>query len=205
MHAPLLPEQDETRVLDVIPPPELHLLLGIVNHLFVGFKKAWPMASEWPNLIHLKPVAYHGGQSFNGPDCHKLLQSIDKIEELAHLQNAFQAQPWIHAFRLFKQVVHSCFGMVLEKNFEEKISSFKSACTELPISITPKLHILFHHVKQFIDLENLPLGIFSEQASESVHHHFGTHWSQRYKRDMMQPDYEAHLLQAVIDYNSKHI
>ena len=44
VYDPLLPEDDDTTVLSVIPPPELHLMLGIVNLLF----KAWGgQIAEW--------------------------------------------------------------------------------------------------------------------------------------------------------------
>ena len=110
---PLLPESDDTKVIDVIAPPELHLLLGIVNHLFSTLSKVWPSVHEWPKNLQIRPAAYHGGESFNGPSCHKLLQNIDKLDFLVQSNGAFNAQPWISAFRCFKTVVHSCFGMEL--------------------------------------------------------------------------------------------
>jgi len=36
-----------TPVLDVIPPPELHLMLGPVNHLYDELNKVWPKSDEW--------------------------------------------------------------------------------------------------------------------------------------------------------------
>jgi hypothetical protein len=41
-------------VLSIIPPPELNLLLGVVNHLFVGLKKVWPDAEQWPQMSRCK-------------------------------------------------------------------------------------------------------------------------------------------------------
>jgi hypothetical protein len=71
--------------------------------------------------------------------------------------------------------------------------------------VTPKLHIVFHHVAQFIQKKKKPLGFFSEQASETVHHDFGRHWSERYKRQKDHPDYNKQLLNAIVNYNSKHL
>ena len=104
VNEPILPEEDHTTVLSIIPPPELNLLLGVVNHLFVGLKKVWPIAEQWPQMSHVKSVAYHGGDSFNGPGCHKLLQNIDKL--LKTQKSALFVLPWIAAFRDFKKVVH---------------------------------------------------------------------------------------------------
>ena len=87
-------------------------------------------------------------------------------------------------------MVHACFGMKLEPDFEDKIHEFKILCEELPISITPKLHILFYHVPEFVKAVNNSLGLYSEQTSELVHHDFGILWNQRYKREIIHPDYE---------------
>ena len=114
---PILPLDDAVEVLDVIPPPELHLLLGAVNHLFQGMKRAWELADSWPEHLHIKPAPYHGGHLFNGPACHKLLQNIDQLELIAQTTSSFQVQPFIQAFRDFKEVVHACFGKELDHQF----------------------------------------------------------------------------------------
>ena len=85
------------------------------------------------------------------------------------------------------------------------IQEFKEACQQLPISTTPKLHILYHHVGQFIQQTRKPLGLFSEQSAESLHHDFEGQWNGRFKRDMSHPDYQSQLLNCVVEYNSKHI
>jgi hypothetical protein len=77
--------------------------------------------------------------------------------------------------------------MKLEPDFEDKIQEFKILCEELPISITQKLHILFHHVQEFVKAVNNSLGLYSEQTSELVHHDFGILWSQQYKQEIIHP------------------
>jgi hypothetical protein len=75
----------------------------------------------------------------------------------------------------------------------------------LPISTTPKLHILYHHVGQFIQQTRKTLGLFSEQSAESLHHDFEGQWNGRFKRDMSHPDYQSQLLNCVVEYNSKRL
>ena len=205
VHEPILPGSDDAEILDVLAPPELHLLLGIVNHLFRGMKTIWDAASIWPEKLHISPASYHGGENFNGPGCHKLLQNIDQLELLVQTSSSFQAQPFVQAFRDFRAVVHSCFGMSLGQDFAQLIQTFKESCSHLPVSITPKLHILFFHVPEFIQRRNMPLGIFSEQGSETVHQDFQKFWDTRYKRDMSHPNYADQLLTSIIHYNSKHL
>lgn len=48
------------------------------------------------------------------------------------------------------------------------------------------------------------LGLFNEQASESVHSNFDITWN-RYKATKSSPVYDKRLLAAVVDYNSSHL
>ena len=68
VHLPLLNFHDDMLVLEAIPPMELHLLLGVVNHLFKNLCDLWPDAKQWPTTLHLSIQLFHGGH-FNGNDC----------------------------------------------------------------------------------------------------------------------------------------
>lgn len=71
------------------------------------------------------------------------------------------------------------------------------------ISITSKLHILFVHVPQFIEMTASSLGFYSEQASESVHYAFNCHVD-NYKLSKNKKKNEK-LLRAVCTLNSLRI
>ena len=202
---PILPHEDDTEVLNVIPPPELHLMLGAVNHLFQGMKRVWELADLWPEQLSIKPAPYHGGHNFNGPACHKLLQNVDQLEVIAQRRSSFEVQPFVQAFRDFKAVVHSCFGNELSQDYATQIEQFKKSCINLPITITPKLHIIFQHIPEFIERNKVALGIFSEQALESAHSDYQSFWETRFKRQLFHPEYCEQLLKSVVEYNSKHL
>ena len=78
--------QTKAKVLDVIAPPEFHLLLGIVNHL-VQYLQKEILFCQYFAKHDIKAIAYHGGKSFNGPSFIKLLQTIDKIEQIVQANN----------------------------------------------------------------------------------------------------------------------
>ena len=59
---------ESTPVLLVVPPPELHLMMGTVSHLFNNLEKVWPGATAWLDTCHVKMGDYHGG-AFEGNDC----------------------------------------------------------------------------------------------------------------------------------------
>jgi len=118
IHLPLINMDDSTLILDVIPPMELNLLLGIINHLFKNLSDLWPGAKEWPTLLHIQ-------LHFASNECHKLLQNLDILQRLAEKACACQSFGFIETLRHFKKVVTSCFGTTLQDDYKEKIQIFK--------------------------------------------------------------------------------
>ena len=75
------------------------------------------------------------------------------------------------------------------------------------MTITPKIHIIEHHIVDFIKLkgEEHGLGWWSEQAFESMHSDMKKEWNSVKISDLNHPDFPERLLNFVIRYNSKHI
>ena len=195
-HPPILSGADDTLILDILPPPELHLLLGIVNHIFQKMKSVWPNAEKWPTSLNMKLSPYHGGM-FEGNDCGKLLRNVDRLQQLAEAESAFQVIGFIEALRKFDAVVKSCFGSDLEDDFLEKIQQFQDSNLAIPnASVTPKINVVFHHIKDFVNRHMSPLGIYSEQVVDVAHQDFSHHW-QRYKRLPFHPEYALGLKTAL--------
>ena len=75
-----------TLTLDLVPPMELHLMLGVVNDLYDHLDKQLEenncpiTANDWSAPLGLKRLHYHGGQ-FNGNQCKKLLSNTKILEE----------------------------------------------------------------------------------------------------------------------------
>ena len=63
--------------------------------------------------------------------------------------------------------------------------------------ITPKVHCVFEHIVQFLEIKELKtgLGAWSEQAMESVHHDLKLEW-ERSKVGPNHTDYESILFKA---------
>ena len=132
------------------------------------------------------------------------MKNVDILQEKAEAAAAFAAFPFIDTFRKFEKVLVACFGMQLDKNYQEHIENFRSSYHDLPATITPKVHAVFFHVSQFISQNHKGLGHYSEQATEALHSNFKPHW-QRLKRQTTHSEYGKHLLNCVVDFNSKHI
>ena len=179
------------------------LFVNIGDALFSGLLKVWPEAAAWTKMCHVAPEHFHGG-AFNGNSCKVLLEKTDLLQSLCPLD----AEPFVQAFRDFKDVVEASFGAFLDKNLHEKITNFKTSYMDLVslgfIKVTPKVHTVFYHIQEFCSKENVGLGRHSEQASESVHRRFNLIYF-KYKVNKSHPEYDLYLLKAVKEFNCSNL
>ena len=218
VHMPLLPGADDVLVLDVLPPMELHLLLGTVNRLVDHLEQTLTDSGsrltiqQWISRLGLTRCSFHGGQ-FDGNSCKKLLTSVDVLQSLAEDAGAFCAMPVVEALRALRTVVTGCFGQDVSGDVVERVAAYREAYLALGITVTVKKHAIFAHVAEFCVARDRGLGLFSEQASESVHADFAAVWS-RYKVSSANAAYHQYLpsiptypqlLRAVEVYNCRHM
>ena len=88
IHLPLFSKTDNTSILELIPPPELHLLLGSFNHLYDGLENEWKGATEWAKKTNVQRVAWRGRDGrghFQGNECRKLLKNLDLLDTMVPL------------------------------------------------------------------------------------------------------------------------
>ena len=206
---PLFNDADSVRTIDLIPPCELHLLLGPVNHMLEELLKIWPECDQWVAGCN----AYRRGQDhgqLNGNGCSKLLQE----ESLIHLENFIPEEFAIFgsAFRAFSDILKGCYSYKVSQSIENDIEKFRQIYLKLNITITPKVHIVLDHLYPFLKDVNTTkpkdkwsgLAMYSEQAFESVHAHFKKRW-EHYKVNLDSEEYDQKLLRAVCCYNSLSI
>lgn len=201
VHPSLIKRIDlSTKVLEVVPPPELHLFLGPVNAIYCGLAEAWDGIGEWIKACHVEREAMFGG-SFTGNSCRTLLSKIDLLRSMCPLD----CLKFVDAFSCFSKVVSACYGDQLDPNFRRHIQKFQDSYATLGINVTPKVHAVFHHVGDFCELHNRGLGPWSEQSSEAVHHDFSVVWEDFKVKSCHHPDFCHRLLRAVSTYNSRHL
>ena len=136
IHPSIIGEMDDsTPVLTIVPPPELHLLLGPVNHLYNEINKVWPQSEDWLKSCFVKKSEYHGG-SFEGNDCRKLLKNTNLLRELCPKEH----EQYVNTFSFFNDLVSSCYGLELHPTYKANIAKFKKEFLKLKISVTPKIH-----------------------------------------------------------------
>ena len=210
----LIVPDDDQLVIDALPPMELHLFLGVVNHIYNHLDSSLKAgncsitAADWSVPLGMTRAEHYGGQ-FNGNQCQKLLDHVDRLETLLKDASALDiGGPSLDALRAFNEVVAACFKVTLQPDFQAKIKAFEACYLKLDLSVTPKVHAVCVHVPQFLQRNGegkKGLGYWSEQASESVHRDWDKLWvDSSYKRALSHKDYQKKLLACAIRYNSRH-
>ena len=203
---------DEVQILDLIPPPELHLMLGVTSKIYEEVLLRLERDGEdrqrvehWAAARNIVREEYRGG-ALEGNKCRALLKSAcDLGRQLPTKYKVFAV-----ALAHFNKVVTACFGKELQqedetqKGWEDVIRGFHEVYLACNISITPKVHAVLVHVPQWCAKFKRGLGYASEQASEAVHHDFKTRWG-HYKVNSQNPNYGDHLLRCVVSYNGLHV
>ena len=76
----------------------------------------------------------------------------------------------------------------------------------IDVSLSLKLHVLFCHLEKSLDyLKGYGLGVWSEQAGESIHREFFKFWNYYKINCMENVSYSTNLLRAVIAFSSRHL
>ena len=215
------------KIIDMMPPPELHMLLGLGNDFFDLLRKRLTTCPRGIQLLkdfclkwNLERVDYYGsgegdglrGQ-FAGNGCKTLLDHVDGHEGLVYFLSkdaeALQlVQPILDAMRAFNVVRKQCFGVILDANYKDSIKTFANLWIKCERSITLKCHVLFVHVVHFLErnAEKYPgkgLGFWGEQAAESIHSKWETFWARR-KVPTTHKDYDKILFWALVEFNATH-
>ena len=197
----LSPTQGSLPLLFLIPPPELHLMLGPFKDFFNATLEIFPEAVQWPQEIFKNQKPYHGGE-FVGNDCRDLLKNVDTLERLAYKYSKLQALQFVRLFRAFRDVIKSCFGGELHQDYLDRIDEFKTSLFATGMRITPKMHIIIFHIPQWCGHFKKSLGLYSEQTLESSHKKFKKYFD-RYKVAQLNPRFGEQLKSAVCSFNSK--
>ena len=65
--------------------------------------------------------------------------------------------------------------------------------------------MIIHHLAEYIEMEGMGMGLFSEQTGESLHSDFKKHWLRYQVKNENAPSYAKNLYKAVVSHNSIHV
>ena len=110
--------------------------------------------------------------------------------------------------------MESCIGIDLNPTYKDDIDEFNNEILSLITYVdkylriirkpTWKIHILVTHLKPFLEMKQVGLGIFCEQSSEAAHCVLKP-TLQRFKRKADHRLHGTKLLRAVSDFSSKNM
>ena len=199
----------ETTILSTIPLPELHLLMGTVNWALVLIYKRVDK-DNLQRRMRTKSITVHGyhGGGLDGGNSMQFLNELDFVFETL----PEELEPVYTMLSRFRTVVKGCFGMELSSTFGEDIDEFKISVVNLlqyahevlktKFEPTWKVHILYAHLKPFLEEKMVGLGIFCEQTSESAHC-IAKPTQKRFKRRSDHKDHGKNLSRAACDLTAK--
>ncbi|KAJ6648687.1 hypothetical protein Bhyg_03918 [Pseudolycoriella hygida] len=192
VNLPLFEEPDDMPVIEKAVIPELHEIQGIVNHVF--FDGLVPIlgrenALKWPKKLNLISKNYHG-EKFEGNACRRLLKESDKLND----KDVLQETPTLKIAELLKaldKLVNASFKSErLNEEWHQHLTTVKRIFPATNLSFTLKIYVLLEHLEHGIHyLNGNSLGMWSEQAGESVHREFLKYWS-KYQRLRMADRYK---------------
>jgi G:T-mismatch repair DNA endonuclease (very short patch repair protein) len=189
-----------TSVLSIVPPPSLHIKLGIVNKLYSELLKLFPNLDDWPKSLYITKERYHG-ETFEGNECNRLLANLDMLSSMLPRN----LMPYHSCFLAFRDAMQACFGSSLDPSYSQKILEFENSYKALGISITSKVHIMTRHVPEFLEMHGKPLAQFSEQVVEHCHSKFDRLFNSYRIKDIHHTAYIDQLYRAILHFNSYHI
>jgi hypothetical protein len=185
-------------ILSKIPPPELHIMLGVTNKIFDELNRKWEenKAYKWAEERSIARAHYHGG-CLDGNSCKTLLSKADQLYDALprHLGK------FADALRAFNKVRIACLILgptVQPRNtvISECIYGSRNQCNHQSSFCLDSRAVLLH---QKAKRPRHFLG-----AGQSVHADFGSVYA-NYKCPENHPEYAPRLRSAVVKYNSLHV
>ena len=210
----LLAGDPGTKVLCILFPPELHLLIGIVDKHLQGLEKVFGLCwvDNFLKNMNIVRKSYQGSHALEGNQSSMFLKKLPQLEQ-AIMEESDQLKveglPLLQSLRAFRKVQEACFGQYLQEGYEQHIEVFSRVYNALEnMTITPKIHIVEHHLVDFFrEMEDSKhgLGWYSEQAFEAMHYDMLQEWERVKISDHNHPDFGAKLLKFVLGYNARHL
>jgi hypothetical protein len=172
--APLIKGNDndqDTIILEKVPPPPLHLKLGAINALMKGPESSDPKGVQtFVKKMSLVKENYHR-KNYEGNECNKILKNLNLLRKTL-LEIDIVAKV-IKAMKTFQAFSEACCGIKPTKNWENSIENFSQAWLKLNVehgvSVPNKVHIIIDHVFDYISKTGKWLGRVTDQVVESCH------------------------------------
>lgn len=128
INPPIISGDEDDEIIYLIPSPELHIMIGVVNKLYTHMlEECQDCTLQWAKMCNVTRQIRHGSPSFAGNACRKLLNSVDKLRSIADIKYL----KYVECFSDFNSVVNSCFSQVLNPEYVTCIQNFRQSYSDL--------------------------------------------------------------------------
>ena len=113
---------------------------------------------------------------------------------------------YVDAFDSFDVLTKNCFRKELLADYLIDLENFKQAFKNTNIKTkSTKFHILFSHLPEFLEKTNKGLGLYSEQAGETLHSRFRQYAESKLPKNHTSESYAESLKKIILSYNIERI
>jgi len=117
-------EDPKSLLQDLVPPPELHLLIGFVSLLGVSLMDLWPGFDDWLKSKNILQRGYQG-RGWDGNNSNTILKHLDTLEEEVRKTVPHLIQ-FIECLKHFREIKSACFGNTLEPGIKKMFVNLKN-------------------------------------------------------------------------------
>ena len=173
VNPPLINAEEDQVVGDVVPSPELHLLMGATNHKlelirkYLSTKKLEDKLWEWCNSKGVTRRGYNGRNKLDGNNSDRFLKHCGELKGVNWFPD--ELCPVLDCLKAFMAVKDATFSWDLRDGWEETINTYTLLFAELQeysanvlgltLTTTWKIHIICCHLGTF--LSKVTFHIFS--------------------------------------------
>ena len=153
--------------------------------------------------LNIQKAKYHG-QKFEGNQCRKILQNINK------LKIPFDLHEYKTVLTSLRDLHKVCNQELLSYRYTEVIDKFSSSWSKLTsnfkISTTPKIHIILTHLEDYFDETELTLLKTTDELVESMHQHVFKRMMKGYNvKNIFSPKHGDLLMNLVLRINAYNL
>ena len=135
---PLIKVEMDQTILEAVPPPELHCMMGAMNHMLELRRKYFETNGlehklwKWCDGHGVTRRGYNGKNKLDGNNTSQFLSNIMDIKNCSWFPE--EAEPILECLLSFRTVKDKCFGWELKEGWRESIETYT---------------LLFHDLQQY--------------------------------------------------------
>ena len=117
-------------------------------------------------------------------------------------------EPFIISFKTMNKILENCFSSSDGQNLRELETTVRylgNVLKDTGVSESLKMHVILQHLLECVHYLKGGLGLWSEQAGESVHREFLLVWNKYKLNSLSNPLYEHSLFKAVVEFSSNRL